>query len=284
MPLKTAYKLCPHAVFLPVDYDEYSRVSGIIKDIFREFTPQTEDVGIDEAYMDISDIKKMPTEIAGEIKKRIQERTGLSCSIGIAPNKLLAKIASDLQKPDGLTIIEENNIPEMVWPLPARKLPGVGPKTEIALKEMGILKIGDLARAPLETLTERFGNSYGNYLHEASRGIDNSPIITHWEPKSASRETTYQFDVSNWQVIAKTLAELTRDVVRGLTQSGYLCRSVTVKIKYADFKIVTRAKSLPEPTDSEDAIRRAAFDCLKRIDLKKKVRLIGVRVGRLEKK
>src|SRR5512136_98466 len=164
MPLRTAYKLCPSAIFLPVDYEKYSRISEKFKTLLREFTPIIEDVGIDEAFLDISSIDKPSEEIAKEIKKRIKEETDLNCSIGISPNKLLAKIASDLEKPDGLTIITEEDIEKRIWPLPVRKLWGVGPKTEAYLKEkMGIKTIGELASMSLEKLIEEFGQSYGNY-------------------------------------------------------------------------------------------------------------------------
>jgi DNA polymerase-4 len=170
MPLRTAYNLCPNALFLPVDYEEYSRVSKKFKAILSEFTQTVEDVGIDEAFLDISSIDKSSEEIAKEIKRRIKEETDLNCSIGIAPNKLLAKIASDLDKPDGLTIITEEDVERRIWPLPARKLRGVGPKTETYLKEkMGIKTIGELASLSLERLVEEFGQSYGSYLYEASK-------------------------------------------------------------------------------------------------------------------
>ncbi len=283
MPLRTALKLCPHATFLPVDYQEYSRVSEEVKAILREFSPIMEDVGIDEAFLDLSSVDRPSGEIAGEIKKRVREETGLSCSIGIAPNKLLAKIASDMQKPDGLTLITEDDIRSRIWPLPVRRLRGVGPKTEAYLKEMGVQTVGDLASLSLDRLIEEFGQSYGSYLHEASRGIDESPLVTHWEPKSISRETTFQRDVEDWQIVAKTVVELTKEVVRNMKEDGYLGRTVTLKIRFNDFKTCTRAKTLSQYTDSEGEIRRAAFDCLGRLELKKKVRLIGVRVGNLKK-
>jgi DNA polymerase-4 len=283
MPLRTAYKLCPEAAFLPVDYEEYSRISGKVKVLLRQISPIVEDVGIDEAFLDISSIARPSEEIAKEIKKRIKEETGLTCSIGIASNKLLAKMASEMQKPDGLTILMESDIGSRIWPLSVRKLWGVGPKTEGSLKELGIQTIGDLASLSLGKLIEEFGRSYGSYLYEASRGIDESPLVTHWEPKSISRETTFQRDVDNWQVIARTLAELTKEVVINMKEEGYQGRSVTLKIRFNDFKTCTRAKTLSGHTDSEEKIRKAAFDCLGRLDLKKKVRLIGVKMSHLEK-
>jgi len=283
LPLRTAYKLCPEAVFLPVDYDEYSRVSQIIKDILQEISPVMEDVGIDEAFLDISKIPKPPEEIAQEIKERIKNETGLTCSIGIAPNKLLAKIASDIQKPDGLTIIKEQDIEGRIWPLLVRKLWGVGPKTEESLKKMGINTIGELASMPVDRLIEMYGKSYGHYLHEASMGIDESPLVTYWEPKSISRETTFQTDINNWQIIAKTIAELTKEVVDDIRQKGYKSRTVTLKVRFSDFKTYTRAMTLQEPTDSLEYIRKAAFQCLGRIELKMKVRLLGVRLTQFVK-
>jgi DNA polymerase-4 len=284
MPLRTAYKLCPEAVFLPVDYQEYSRVSEKIKDILRVFTPIIEDSGIDEAFLDLSSDDRNPEEMAKVIKERIKTETGLTCSIGIAPNKLLAKIASDMEKPDGLTLVTEDDIKKKIWPLPVRKLWGVGPKTEAYLKGLGALAIGDLASLPLDQLVGEFGSSYGTYLYEASRGIDESPLVTSWEPKSISREMTFQEDVKDWQMIARTLVKLTKDVVRNMKQEGYKGRSVTVKVRFSDFKTVTRAKTSPNSTDSEDEIRRGAFECLNRLELKKRVRLIGVRVSQLETK
>lgn len=244
MPLKTAYKLCPNAVFLPVDMDEYSRVSEVFKSVLHKFSPVMEDVGIDEAFLDLSDIDKGSEQIAQEIKEQIKEATGLTCSIGIAPNKLLAKIASDLQKPDGLTIISGNDIEQRIWILPVRKLWGVGPKTEASLKGKGINTIGELAAIPIETLVENFGNSYGRYLYEASRGIDDCPLVTHWEPKTISRETTFQTDTDHWQTIAKNLADLTRETVAELRDRQYLCKNVTVKIRFSDFKTHTRATTM----------------------------------------
>ena len=283
MPLRRAYRLCPKCIFLPVDYEEYVKVSKKIKDILRRFTPLVEDVGIDEAFLDITGLDIAPEELAIAIKEKIREETGLTCSIGIGPNKLLAKIASDMQKPDSLTIISDTDIEKMIWPLPARKLRGVGPKTEIQLKRLGINTIGDIASLPLKNLVEEFGESHGNYLYEASRGIDESPVITYWEPKSLSRETTFQRDTYDWQTVAKNLAELTRDVVVSMKESGYKGKNITVKIRFSDFKTYTRSKTLDDFTDSIDIMRKAAFEALERIEFKKKVRLVGVKIGKLRK-
>ena len=284
MPLRTAYKLCPKALFLPVDYEAYEAASRLFKSVLLDITSIMENAGIDEAYLDISDEPDSNEAIVAKIRAGILEKTGLTCSIGIAPNKLLAKIASDMQKPSGLTVLAEDDIGGKLWPMPIRKLYGIGPKTEEHLKAMQIETIGQLAALPVEVLVRHFGFSYGHYLHEAARGIDESPLITHWEPKSFSRETTFQRDVGDWQTIARTIAELTRDVVSDLTRRGYGSRTVSLKIRYANFRTVTRACSAPEALRKEDEIRRMIFSCLKRVELAgRKIRLVGVRLGNLEK-
>ncbi|MHB8909403.1 MAG: DNA polymerase IV [Syntrophales bacterium] len=279
MPLRTAHKLCPHAVFLPVDYDAYVRSSSQFKEVLKTESPIMEDVGIDEAFLDITDSEDSGETIAVRIKEGIKEKTGLTCSIGIAPNKLLAKIASDMKKPDGVTILTEQEIEMRLWPLPIRKLYGIGPKTETYLTGMGIDTIGHLAALSLDNLLEHFGKSYGRYLYEASRGVDDSPLVTHWEPKSISRETTFQEDVNNWQTIAGTLADLSREVTADLRENQYRAKTVTIKIRFSDFATFTRAMTIQDFTDSEEVIRKAAFASLKRIELNKKVRLVGVRAS-----
>ena len=242
-----------------------------------------EDVGIDEAFLDISEIDKVSDDISQSIKKVIRDETDLTCSIGIAPNKLLAKIASDMDKPDGLTVIMPEDILSILKPLPVRRLWGIGPKTEKYLKDVGIETVGELASLQMEALVDSFGPSYGNYLYHASRGIDDSPLITDWEPKSISRETTFQKDMASWQFIAKTLADLTKEVVTDMKDSSFKARTVTVKVRFSDFETVTRATTIPHATDREDEIRKAAFASLKRVEIKKRVRLIGMRASHLER-
>jgi DNA polymerase-4 len=283
MPLRTAHRLCPEAVFLPVDFEAYERESARIKDILREITPQMEDVGIDEAFLDISELPETSETIARTIQARILERTGLTCSIGIAPNKLLAKIASDLEKPSGLTVLQESDLATRIWPLPVRKLPGVGPKTEARLHEMGIDTIGALARTPLQRLIDRFGPSHGRYLRRAAWGEDEEPIVTHWEPKSTSREVTFAHDVTRRRVLVDTLRSLTREVTEHLRSEGYRCRTVTVKIRFSDFETHTRERTLPEPTDRWEIIEAAVLACFARVLVSRPVRLLGVRLGELSR-
>lgn len=292
MPLRTAHRLCPEGVFLPVDYPEYTRVSRRIKTILHEFSPIMEDVGIDEAFLDISASALSSEEVARLIKQSIRSQTSLTCSIGVAPNKLLAKIASDYRKPDGLTIILPDGIGQILGPLPVRKLWGIGPKTEARLQEMDIMTVADLAAKTLEFLQDCFGESYGHFLYDAARGIDEGELITHWEPRSLSRETTFQQDISKWQDIARTLAGLVKEVVGDLKERGYAARTATVKLRFSGFETFTRSRSLPEAVDNEEEIRRAAFHCFGRFDLggpgspgvKRRVRLVGFRLSNLERK
>lgn len=281
MPLRTALRLCPQAHFLPVDYETYAAVSGQIKRILAAFTPVMEDAGIDEAFLDISAQPGSPLDIARAIKQRIRAETGLSCSIGVAPNKLLAKMASDLEKPDGLTLLGAGDIEQRLWPLAVRKLWGVGPKTEQRLAGLGITTIGELAQTSAQILVEHFGPAHGQYLHQAARGIDDSPLITHWEPKSLSHEITFQRDTDDWARIRTTLRALTRELVAQLREQGYVARGVTVKLRFADFDTHTHAVTLVAATDEPEPIELAALQCLKRFALIKKVRLVGVRLGGL---
>jgi DNA polymerase-4 len=283
MPLRTAHRLCPDAIFLAVDFEAYERESLKFKAALKEVTPIMEDVGIDEAFLDITELPESSETIACRIKTRVLEATGLTCSIGIAPNKLLAKIASDLDKPDGLTILTERDIRTRIWPLSARKLPGVGPKTEERLHGMGIETIGDVARTPLYTLVNRFGPAHGNHLYLAARGIDESPLVTHWEPKSSSREITFPYDISDRQLLLRTLRELTAEVADHIRSESYRCRTVAVKIRFADFKTHTKEKTLEHPTDQLQPIESAALNCFDHFILSKRVRLLGVRLGDLSK-
>jgi DNA polymerase IV len=281
MPLRTARKLCPEAVFLPVDHREYSRVSKQVKIILKEFSPIMEDGGIDEAYLDITLSEQSSEAIARCIKNKIRSSLGLTCSIGIAPNKLLAKIASDLEKPDGLTILKPADLPLCIWPLPAGKLWGVGPKTEEHLERMGIHTVGEITSLGLDVLVREFGDSHGKFLHRASRGIDERPLVTHWVPKSSSRETTFEHDTVNRQIITETLLEQAREVAEEIRKGGLKAKNVTVKVRFNNFETYTRGMTLKEATDEISVIRNAAMLSLKRFDLRRPVRLIGIRLGGL---
>jgi DNA polymerase-4 len=283
MPLRTAWRRCPQAVFLPVDFDAYARVSQQVKQLLQRFSPLMEDAGIDEVFLDISSNPEPSEEIGRAIQQCIGTHTGLSCSVGVAPNKLLAKIASDMHKPGGLTVLRRADVGPRVWPLPVRKLWGVGPKTEARLGRLGVHTIGELAQLSPERLGAEFGLAHGQYLHEAAHGIDDSPLITHWEPKSLSHETTFQRDVGDWERLRRATTGLTGELVGRLRAEGYRARQLSVKLRYADFETHSHAVTLPAASDDLETLQDAAQRCLRLFPLTRKVRLVGVRVGALDK-
>lgn len=285
MPLRTAYRLCPHAAFLPVDFAAYSAYSHQIMAILREYTALVQPMSLDEAFLDVSAQPGDPDALAEKIRRRIRTETGgLTASIGIGPNKLLAKIASGLHKPDAVTRIRGEDAAAALAGLPARVLWGVGPKTGARLEAaLGATTVGDLQRAPLEALQEVLGPWHGEHLYHTCRGIDDSPVVTEWEPKSMSRETTYQVDTRKREVIVRTIIDLTAEVTDDLRDGGYRGRTVTVKIRYHDFRTHTRAQTLAQPTDDADAIRETAVTLLDRFAMDRPVRLVGVRVSGLER-
>jgi len=217
-------------------------------------------------------------EIAAEIQRRVLAETGLTCSIGIAPNKVLAKIGSDLQKPAGRTILGHDDVPGRIWPLPVRKLPGVGPKTQERLAGMGIATIGDLAARPVESLARRLGAAHARYLVEAANGRRDTPVVTSRGVKSISRETTFQDDVTDRDELVRVLERITEPVVRDLERHGLRARTVGVKLRYADFETLSRQATLPHPSDDRQAIWPAVLRCFDRFDLSRPVRLVGVGV------
>lgn len=263
MPLKEAFRRCPKCFFLPVDYPEYSRVSKEIMEVLREFSCTIEEVGIDEAFMDITDSPQgTPEEIGRKLKARIKEKTGLTASVGIAPNKLVAKIASDLEKPDGLTIIHEGEVRERIAPLKADKIWGIGEVTYARLRQMGVETLGDLAEADGEKLAAEFGERWGHCLKVRARGIDDSALVTDWEPKSLSRETTFEKDTLKMLEINKEFEWMARDLEHRLKKRKFLARTVTVKLRYSDFTTLTRAKTMRDPTAEHDPIMLASLGLL----------------------
>jgi DNA polymerase-4 len=284
MALSIAARKCPECVFLPVDFERYRRVSRQFKAAISQVTEAIEDRGIDEVYLDLTPLEADARELALMLQKQVFDATGLSCSIGIAPNKLVAKIASDLDKPGGITLIGSDDISRRIWPLPARKIPGVGPKADARLTELGIATIGQLAACDPAWLCEQFSPRYGQWLHRAAHGHDDRPLDLNPEPRSRSRETTFQNDlhpVRDWQVLAQTIAALSKQVGEDLKKRGYRGRTVGIKLRFADFQTITRDRTVDTPLDDGTSIRRLAFECLGRIALERAIRLVGVRVGEL---
>ncbi len=283
MPLRTAFRVCPRCHFLPTDHPTYLKTSERIKAILQDYSPTVEEGGIDEAFLDLSQTAD-PLATARTLKARIREETGLTASVGIGPNKLLAKMASDLEKPNGLVVLTEEDIAPRIWPLPVRRLWGVGPKSETQLQKMGIKTIGELAKIPVAVLVEQFKPARGHYLHRAAHGIDESPLTAHWEPKSFGHQATFQRDTDDPKTIESELIALTEGLVARLHNSGSLARSVSVKLRFSDFESHTHAVHLQEPTNEFATLFEAAKRDLHRFDLAgAKVRLVGVRLGDLSR-
>ena len=295
MGLMKAAALAPDAVVLPADFDEYRKYSRLFKAAVAEVAPLVEDRGIDEIYLDLTEVPGAQggeeddpyagiRAIAERIKARVYLATGLSCSMGVTPNKLLSKISSDLDKPNGLTILTHDDLPSLIWPLPARRVNGIGPKASAKLDALGIRTIGELAAANLQWLSAQFGENYGNWLNQASHGRDDRPVVTYSEPKSISRETTFERDLharEDRAALGTIFTRLCEQLAADLQRKGYLAKTIGVKLRYDDFRIVTRELTLEAHTNDAQAIRRTAGRCLKKVMLERRLRLLGVRAGGL---
>ena len=288
MGLMKAAKLCPHAILLPVDFDEYRKYSRQFKSIITEIAPLMEDRGIDEVYIDFTEVPGGQREggrvLARLIQKCIFDATGLTCSVGVAPNKLLAKMASEFNKPRGIAIVHEEDLESLIWPLACRKINGVGPKTDEKLKGFGIETIGQLAQRDLPWLMQTFGAKTGAWLHDASHGHDDRPIVLDSEPVSMSRETTFERDlhaVRDKVELGAVFTKLCEQVASDLHRKGYVGKTIGIKLRYDDFKSVTRDLTIADYTADAKTIRHNAGLCLKRVPLEQRLRLLGVRVGAL---
>ncbi len=288
MGLMKAAKLCPQAILLPVDFEEYRRYSHQFKALIIDIAPLMEDRGVDEVYIDFTDVPGGQREggrvLARLIQKAILDTTGLTCSVGVAPNKLLAKMASEFNKPKGISIVYADDLATNIWPLPCRKINGIGPKADEKLKGYGIETIGQLAARDLQWLMDIFGQRTGAWLHAASHGQDDRPVVTTSEPVSLSRETTFERDlhaVRDRTVLGAVFTRLCEQVAADLQRKGYRGKTIGIKLRYDDFSSVTRDLTVEHHTDDAKTIRQLAGQCLKRAPLQKKLRLLGVRVGAL---
>jgi len=289
MGVMKAAALAPEAVLLPVDFDAYRQCSRRFKEAVRCIAPLVEDRGIDEIYIDLSDLPGAQVDggraLALALKAAVFDATGLRCSIAVAPNKLLAKIGSELDKPDGLTLLDDADIVTRIWPLAARKVNGIGPKAATRLCEMGIDTIGQLAAAEPATLIDAFGRSMGAWLHDAAHGRCERPVVTHREPKSISRETTFERDlhaVRDRTALGEVFTRLCERLADDLRRKGVAGRTIGIKLRYDDFRSVTRDLTLPNAVVDAADLRHAAGLCLKRVDLTRRLRLLGVRASTLQ--
>ncbi|HEY5861539.1 MAG TPA: DNA polymerase IV [Casimicrobiaceae bacterium] len=299
--LMKAAAMAPDVILLPSDFDAYRRMSRLFKAAVASIAPRIEDRGIDEIYIDLSDVDPPGAErhdasesevdawwrardVAKALKVAVHEATGLTASIAVAPNKLLAKIASELDKPDGLTIVKPEDIPLRIWPLPPKRINGIGPKASARLDALGVRTIGALAHAELPWLAEHFGRNYGAWLARVARGEDDREVEIESEPVSISRETTFDRDLSAQRdrgELSSIFTELCESLAGDLARKGYAGRTIGIKLRFDNFKTVTRDKTIEAPTQDAKAIRRAAGECLKRVELTRRIRLLGVRIGSL---
>jgi len=296
MGLMKAAKLAPDALLLPADFDAYRRYSRLFKDAVRVIASQVEDRGIDEIYIDLTELVAAAAAdgppdpwararaIAKDLQRAVRDATGLSCSLGVTPNKGLSKIASEMEKPGGVTVLRPEDVPALVWPLPARRINGIGPKAAARLEAMGIHTIGELAQADPGALAARFGRSFAAWMHEAAHGRLERPVVTSSEPKSISRETTFEEDLHAFrdrERLSRIFTGLCEKLAEDLRRKGYAGRTIGIKLRYDDFHTVTRDCTLAAPVAEAAAIRRAAGECLKRVPLDRRIRLLGVRIGTL---
>src|SRR5262245_58920861 len=285
LPISRAWKLCPDGIYVRPRMQRYIEVSAQIMDVFRRYTDLVEPLSIDEAFLDVSGSVALfgpPERIARSIKKEIRERSGLTASIGLAPNKFLAKIASDIRKPDGFMVVEENAIEAFLRDLPISRLWGAGPKTEVRLHEIGFRTIGSIAAADRESLVRSLG-SLGEHLYQLSRGHDDRPVVPGWEPKSISSETTFEEDTDDRELLLHTILELADHVAERLRKDNYRARKVRLKLRYSSFSTHTKQQSLEKQVQTCEEIAAIARGLFAQFPLKQKIRLIGVAAGDLHR-
>jgi DNA polymerase-4 len=279
MPASRAKRLCPNAAFIWPDFPRYRRESDRIFAIYRELTPEVETASLDEAYLDVTDhlgAFGTATALAKEIRRRVREERGLTVSVGVGPNCLVAKIASDACKPDGLKVVPPERVQGFLDPLPVRRLHGVGPATERALAAMGITTVAQLRARPLEALLARF-RSHGRTLFEYSRGIDDRPVEPYHERKSLGTENTYREDLAHLEAMDEQLEAMAEEVADGLARRELAACTITVKVRYPDFTTVTRSRTRTIPTADAGRIGATAKALLRRTEAgRRKVRLLGV--------
>ncbi|MBW2027996.1 MAG: DNA polymerase IV [Deltaproteobacteria bacterium] len=284
-PIATALRLCPNGVFLPVRMSRYRDLSRAVFDIFYRFTPLVEPLSIDEAFLDVTGSTRLfgsPVEIARRIKKAVRDETGLTISAGIAPSKFVAKIASDMDKPDGLTHVPRDRVRDFLGPLPLEKMWGVGEVSLKALTELKVRTFEDLSRVPVHVLERKFGK-YGARMHQLSLGEDEREVVPQRSAKSLGHEVTFQRDIKELDTAKKELLSLAHRVARRLRRHGLTGKTITLKVKYWDFIQVTRSETIQEATDDGGEIYSIACALLEKTDTgKTPVRLLGISLSQLD--
>lgn len=280
MPIFLAKQKCPHGIYLPTRKDRYSEASKEVFEVLYSFTDLVEPVSIDEAYMDISSINEDPLVLAGKIKDKVYEETKLTMSIGISYNKFLAKLASDWQKPNGITIIDKTMLPEILLPLKVEKIHGIGPKSANRLNSIGIYTVKDLYSLDEEFLEDMFGKA-GREIYKRIRGVDNREININRERKSLGTERTLKESTLDLGLLKVYLKEFAKEISDGLNRKGLFGRTITVKVKDKDFKVTTRSKTLINDTASFDTIYYTAIMLFNELNIKKEIRLIGLTISNL---
>jgi len=278
MPLRTAAALCPNAIFVPVNGHKYSEASRQVMAIFRRFSPLVEPLSIDEAFLVLTGTEQLlgsGEEAAKQLKQAVHDETELTVSVGVAANRLVAKIASDLRKPDGLVVVPRGEEAAFLEPLAIERLWGVGASTRRSLAEFGVATIGDLARLPEDVLIRRFGQ-HGRDIALRARGIGETDVGNHEGAKSVSHEHTFDVDTSDWEVLEQTLLALSEGVAGRLRSTNVLASTVSVKIRNSSFETITRQRTLAQPTDMGEVIWRTAVDLTRRETRGQRIRLLGV--------
>lgn len=286
MPMAEAFRRCPQAVYLPVNMKKYHEVSLQIRDIFLTYTPEVEPLALDEAFLDVTGSTTLfgsADSIAWTIKQRIKQELNLTASVGIACNKFLAKLASDLRKPDGFVVVQPDKIQEFLDPLPVERLWGVGDITAQQLHRLHIRTIKDLRQFEEKYLSQLFG-VLGTQLYQLAQGIDERPVECNRIAKSIGRETTFDKDVSDLDLLQKALLKLTVDVGKRLRRELLKGKMITLKIRYDDFKTLSRSHTLTEATNMDDVIFKEACKILREVSLIRPVRLIGITMSNLTDK
>jgi DNA polymerase-4 len=281
MPAARAKRLCPHAVFLPVDGPAIAAASRAVMAIFRDMTPLVEPLSVDEAFLDVSGAVRLlgrPAEIAAAIRRRVLEEQGLTCSVGVAPSKFVAKLASTRTKPDGLAVIPVDRVLDFLHPLPVEALWGVGERSAEILRRLGLVRVGDLAQAPLGMLRSSLGDAAAQHLHELSWGRDPRAVVGEHVEKSIGAETTFEVDVADPEVIRRALLALADKAAGRLRRAGQLGRTVVIKVRLADFRTLNRSRTLPVATDVTREIFDTAWALFQALGTGERIRLVGVRV------